>query len=161
MAPRFFEISSFFYLFMSETKHPTTKTKKANPITEYIESSLQEIRKVTWPTRQQAVRMTVLVIGFCLVAAIILGAVDFAFNFGYRKLVEVSPAGSQPSIIDEIPTGSTTPTSTTGDEVKVNNVSATDANGQPITINSTPATDASAGTAPATPPAAQPSGTQQ
>lgn len=145
---------------MSETKHPTTKTKKANPITEYIESSLQEIRKVTWPTRQQAVRMTILVIGFCLVAAIILGAVDFAFNFGYRKLVEVSPAGSQPSIIDQIPTGSTTPTSTTGDEVKVNNVSATDANGQPITI--TP--DASTGSE-ITPrtiaPAAQPSGTQQ
>lgn len=147
---------------MSETKHPTTtKTKKPNPVTDYIESSLQEIRKVTWPTRQQAVRMTVLVIGFCLVAAVILGAVDFVFNLGYRKLVEISPAGSQPSIIDQIPTGSTTPTSTTGDEVKVNNVSATDVNGQPVNISPTPATDASASTAPATPPAAQPSGTQQ
>lgn len=138
---------------MSETIHP--KTKKTNPITDYIESSFQEIRKVTWPTRQQAVRMTVLVIGFCLVAALILGSVDFIFNTGYRKLVEVSPAGSQPSIVDQIPTGSTTPTSTTGDEVKVNNVSATDASGQPVTIDTTTSTP------PATTTAPQPTGTQQ
>src|SRR5690349_665473 len=109
---------------MSETKH--TKT---NRLADYFETSIQEIRKVTWPTRQQAVRMTVLVIGFCLVAAIILGTVDFIFNFGYRKLVEISPAGSQPSITDQIPVSSATPTATTGDEVKVNNVSATDVNG--------------------------------
>jgi preprotein translocase subunit SecE len=146
---------------MSETKH-TTKTSKPNPLVEYFESSVQEIRKVTWPTRQQAVRMTVLVIGFCLVAALVLGAVDFVFNFGYRKLIEVSPAGSQPSILDQIPTGSTTPTTTVDPEVKVNNVSGTDVNGQPITI--TPAADSTTGSE-VTPrtiaPAPQPTGTQQ
>ncbi|MCC7197045.1 preprotein translocase subunit SecE [Candidatus Peregrinibacteria bacterium] len=146
---------------MSETKHPT-KTKKPNPIADYLESSVQEIRKVTWPTRQQAVRMTVLVIGFCLVAALILGAVDFVFNFGYRKLIEVSPAGSQPSILDQLPE-TTVPTSLIGDEVQVNNVSATDADGQPVTI--TPAvTDSSSDTelVPRTiQPAEQPTGTQQ
>jgi len=138
---------------MSETK----KISKPNPLIDYFQGSFQEIRKVTWPTRQQAVRMTLLVIGFCLVAAIILGALDFVFNFGYHKLVEISPAGSQTSLLDQIPVGQTTPTTTTGSEVPVTAAPVGD-----VTATTSPTPAAAPAPAPAAvQPPAQPTGTQQ
>ena len=53
----------------------------------YLQESFEELKKVTWPTRNQAVRLTFIVIGFCLVTAFVIGALDFAFNTGYRSFV--------------------------------------------------------------------------
>lgn len=48
-----------------------------NAITTFINESLEELRHVRWPTRQQAIRLSIIVIGFCLVTAAFFGAVDF------------------------------------------------------------------------------------
>lgn len=47
-----------------------------NAITTYINEAIQELHKVRWPTRQQAVRLSLIVIGFTAVAAVALGLVD-------------------------------------------------------------------------------------
>jgi len=39
-----------------------------------------ELRKVAWPTRQEATRLTLIVIGLCIVMGILLGAVDYGFS---------------------------------------------------------------------------------
>lgn len=57
----------------------------------YVQESFQELRKVTWPTKQQAVRLTALVLGFCFVATIILGIIDFGLNQAYRGVVLSTP----------------------------------------------------------------------
>jgi preprotein translocase subunit SecE len=62
--------------------------KKPNPILEYFEDSWTELKKVTWPTRNQAVRLTLLVLGFCLAAAIVIGGMDALFGYGHQKLLE-------------------------------------------------------------------------
>ena len=49
-----------------------------NAIATYIEESLEELHQVRWPTQQQAVRLTVIVVGFIAVSAIFFGAVDAA-----------------------------------------------------------------------------------
>jgi len=55
-----------------------------NKLVQYIKNSKSELKKVVWPTRQQAINHTLLVIGFSLVVAIFLGFIDFGLN----KLIE-------------------------------------------------------------------------
>lgn len=46
----------------------------------YIAESRVELTKVTWPTRQQATRLTLAVVVFSLALAVFIGALDKAFN---------------------------------------------------------------------------------
>lgn len=48
-----------------------------NRLTAYINGSLEELRHVRWPTRQQAIRFSGVVIVFVVVSAAIFGLVDF------------------------------------------------------------------------------------
>lgn len=64
--------------------------KKANPVIGYFQESVLELRKVTWPTRNQAVKLTVIVLGFCIVAALFIGLADSLFNLGYAQLLELA-----------------------------------------------------------------------
>lgn len=59
-----------------------------NAITGYIKSSFEELTKVVWPTKKRAVRLTIIVLGFCLVSAVILGVVDLGLNEGYNQLLK-------------------------------------------------------------------------
>lgn len=40
-----------------------------------------EMRKVVWPTREEATRLTIVVIAISAVASVILAAADFIFTF--------------------------------------------------------------------------------
>ncbi len=51
-----------------------------NQIVKYINEALEELRHVRWPTRQQAVRFSAIVIGFTLVCAAIFGVLDFILS---------------------------------------------------------------------------------
>jgi len=46
----------------------------------YVEDSRNELRKVTWPTRAETRRATLVVLGFVTVMAILLGLVDLALS---------------------------------------------------------------------------------
>jgi preprotein translocase subunit SecE len=39
-----------------------------------------ELRKAEWPTRQQAIRLTAMVIAISLAVGVLLGVIDFLFN---------------------------------------------------------------------------------
>ncbi|MBI2634459.1 preprotein translocase subunit SecE [Candidatus Peregrinibacteria bacterium] len=58
--------------------------------TNYIRASFEELTRVTWPTRNQAVKLTILVFIFCLIAAVIVGAFDFGFNELYSYLLKLA-----------------------------------------------------------------------
>lgn len=47
-----------------------------NVFMNYINGSLEELRQVRWPTQQQAIRLTVIVIGFIAVTAASFGLID-------------------------------------------------------------------------------------
>lgn len=51
-----------------------------NRLTQYITDAVAELRHVRWPTRQQAVRLSVIVLGFTAVCAIFFGAIDYGFS---------------------------------------------------------------------------------
>ncbi len=48
-------------------------------LTEYLKETKGELKHVTWPTKNQAVLFTVIVVVFSLVVAAFLGAFDFLF----------------------------------------------------------------------------------
>jgi preprotein translocase SecE subunit len=46
-------------------------------VTTYINEATEELRHVRWPTRQQAVRLSLIVIGFTAGSAAVFGLIDF------------------------------------------------------------------------------------
>lgn len=66
---------------------------KNNVVINYFKSSLEELTKVTWPTKNQAVRLTIIVLIFCIVIAFFLGAIDYLFNLGYGYLIKIANNG--------------------------------------------------------------------
>jgi preprotein translocase subunit SecE len=52
------------------------KTEKGQRFWRFIKEARTEMRKVTWPTRQETTRTTLLIAGMVLVAALILWGID-------------------------------------------------------------------------------------
>ena len=46
-------------------------------ISTYIHEAIEELHHVRWPTRQQAIRLSLIVLGFVLVTSALFGVVDF------------------------------------------------------------------------------------
>ena len=55
-------------------------TKSQNFLIRYFQDTGEEMRKVTWPSRDQAIRLTLIVLGTTVAAAIFLGLLDFLFH---------------------------------------------------------------------------------
>jgi preprotein translocase SecE subunit len=47
-----------------------------NAIVQYFQGSIEELRHVTWPTQQQALRLTGITVAFIIVTAAFFGLVD-------------------------------------------------------------------------------------
>ncbi|MFA6995071.1 MAG: preprotein translocase subunit SecE [Patescibacteria group bacterium] len=59
-----------------------------NKITNYIQESIAEMKKVTWPTKKETYNYTVLVIGISLGVAIFLGILDYIFTQGFQFIIK-------------------------------------------------------------------------
>ena len=46
-----------------------------------------ELKRVTWPTRQQTIKYTLIVIGLSLAVAAFLGGLDFLFSWLLNRFV--------------------------------------------------------------------------
>ncbi len=62
----------------------------ANKIVSYIRESKDELKKVIWPSRQETIKFTSLVIGISLGTAIFLGALDFGLNYVLESLLNIT-----------------------------------------------------------------------
>lgn len=59
----------------------------ANKLANYLKESLEELKKVTWPTQKQTYNYTLLVIGVSLAVALFLGALDYIFSEGLQVII--------------------------------------------------------------------------
>ena len=59
-------------------------------IRRYIEESYSELKKVTWPTREQVRNLTVLVFAVSAVIGVFISAWDFVFTEAIRFLNNVA-----------------------------------------------------------------------
>lgn len=55
----------------------------------YLKNAYAELKKVTWPTRQAALKSTGVVIGFSIIVAGFLGFLDYLFNLGLNYVIEL------------------------------------------------------------------------
>jgi len=55
-----------------------------NSIAKYLQDARLELRKVSWPSKQETTNSTMLVIGVSVAVAAFLGAIDYGLN----KLLE-------------------------------------------------------------------------
>lgn len=58
--------------------------KKENAIIRYFKDTLAELRKVTWPSREEALKLTLIVFGVTIGMAAALGLVDYLFFLLFR-----------------------------------------------------------------------------
>ena len=54
--------------------------RRQNFVTRIARETVGELRKVSWPTRQEATQLTILVLAVVLVSSAILGALDLVFQ---------------------------------------------------------------------------------
>ena len=58
-----------------------------NKLTQYLKEVRVELGKVNWPTRQQTIRYTYVIIAVSLALAIFLGGLDYIFSWVLNKFV--------------------------------------------------------------------------
>ena len=61
-----------------KTRPPVSQPKKSS--FRFIGETISELKKVVWPTRQEAIRLTLIVMAVCFVAGLVLGAIDYGFT---------------------------------------------------------------------------------
>jgi preprotein translocase subunit SecE len=64
--------------FSRQNKECKLTEKKENAIVRFYRETIGELRKVSWPTREEAINLTTIVIIVLVVMAVFLGTVDWA-----------------------------------------------------------------------------------
>ncbi len=64
-----------------------TQAKKA---VSYFRESKEELEKVTWPTRQETIRYSILVVIVSVFMAFFFASLDWALNLGLEQLIRLT-----------------------------------------------------------------------
>jgi len=59
---------------------PKSRQKKENAIVKYLKETRAELRKVSWPSREEAINLTAIVVAVTTAMAVFLGVVDYLFS---------------------------------------------------------------------------------
>lgn len=70
-------------------KEETAAVAQENAFSRYIRETRGELRKVTWPTRDEAWRLTLIVLAVTAAFALFLWAVDSLFSNLIRFVIEL------------------------------------------------------------------------
>ncbi len=61
-------------------KNKSTERRQPNKIQRYFRETIGELRKVNWPTRQEATNLTIIVLIVTFSMSVILGLLDFLYT---------------------------------------------------------------------------------
>ena len=61
--------------------------KKENAIIKYLKETRAELRKVSWPTRQEALNLTLIVVAFTVFMTALLGIIDYIFAWVFGLII--------------------------------------------------------------------------
>ena len=76
---------------MAKSKKATVDKKvvaQSNPVSKYVRETRGELRKVTWPSRQESWRLTGIVLAVTLAMAAFLWVFDAIFSNGLQALLQ-------------------------------------------------------------------------
>ena len=60
-----------------------------NPVVRYLRETRAELSKVSWPTRQDATNLTVVVLATVVASSLVLGAFDLLFTELFRLILGI------------------------------------------------------------------------
>ena len=60
-----------------------------NPIVRYLRETRAELSKVSWPTRQDATNLTVVVLATVVASSLVLGTFDLLFTELFRLILGI------------------------------------------------------------------------
>ncbi len=60
-----------------------------NPIVRYLRETRAELSKVSWPTRQEATNLTLVVLATVVASSLVLGAFDLLFTELFRLVLGI------------------------------------------------------------------------
>ena len=63
--------------------------KKKNAISLFFRETIGELRKVNWPTRQEATNLTIIVLIVIFSMSIVLGSLDLLFSYLFGLLIRL------------------------------------------------------------------------
>ena len=63
-----------------EKKHQEKKPRKPSKLIRYFRETGEELRKTTWPDREETTRLSLIVLGSTIVSAAVLGLFDLLFQ---------------------------------------------------------------------------------
>ena len=61
-------------------KKKTTTRKQPNAVQRYYRETVGELRKVSWPTREEAINLTTITLVVIVLMSAFLGTLDYIFN---------------------------------------------------------------------------------
>lgn len=61
--------------------------QRENRVMQYLRETRAELRKVVWPTREEAVNLTAIVVGTIVAMSVFMGFFDYLFTILFRFLI--------------------------------------------------------------------------
>jgi preprotein translocase subunit SecE len=71
----------------SKSSVATTTTRDSNAVVKYFNETRAELRKVTWPTRDETKNLTIIIVTVTVIMALFLGALDYIFQIVVAGIV--------------------------------------------------------------------------
>jgi preprotein translocase subunit SecE len=72
---------AFIHVAKSKSRAAVTSTgKEPNAVVRYFQETRAELRKVTWPTREEARNLTLIIVAVTIAMAVFLGLFDYLFQ---------------------------------------------------------------------------------
>ena len=65
---------------MAKSEKSVTERRQPNRFQRYIRETIGELKKVSWPTRQEATNLTIIVLIVTFTMSVILGGLDFIYS---------------------------------------------------------------------------------
>ena len=62
--------------------------KKTLPAPAFTRDILEELKKVTWPSRSETIRLTIVVVGMSLIIGLYIGIIDILLTKGLEFLTK-------------------------------------------------------------------------
>jgi preprotein translocase subunit SecE len=83
----------------TKTKKSQPPLRKQNRLVRYLRDTRAELRKVSWPSRQEALSLTRIVLIVTISMAVILGLLDWLFRQELRLLLEGNLIATMAAIV--------------------------------------------------------------
>jgi preprotein translocase subunit SecE len=76
-----------------------TRATKENFIIRYLKETRAELRKVHWPSQQEARMLTIVVMSVTIGMAVLLGVLDYVFDRLLNGIIDVDPLAIGVSVV--------------------------------------------------------------